>query len=142
MNLISGKMTWQTALGAVFLSGLFFLVLTLLGLRKRLVEAIPPSLISAIAVGIGLFITFMGLVKLGIIVDDRFTLVTAGPLNSTIMIGLVGLLVMIVFEMLKISGGLVAGILASTALAALFGKIDSFSDRQGFFDIIFRQVKD
>jgi len=122
--MLSGRMSWQTALGAVFLSGLFFLVLTLLGLRKRLVEAIPPSLISAIAVGIGLFITFMGLVKLGIIVDDRFTLVTAGPLNSTIVIGLVGLLVMIVFEMLKISGGLVAGILAATALAALFGKID------------------
>ncbi len=60
----SGKMDWQTALGVVFLSGLFFLILTLLGLRKRLVEAIPESLVSAIAVGIGLFITFLGLVKL------------------------------------------------------------------------------
>jgi len=75
--LLSGRMTWQTALGAVFLSGLFFLILTLLGLRKRLVEAIPPSLISAIAVGIGLFITFMGLVKLGIVVGDKYTLVKA-----------------------------------------------------------------
>ncbi|MBN2136586.1 MAG: NCS2 family permease [Sedimentisphaerales bacterium] len=122
--LLSGRMNWQTALGAVFLSGLFFLVLTLLGLRKRLVEAIPPSLISAIAVGIGLFITFMGLVKLGIVVGDEFTLVKAGPLNGTILIGLFGLLVMIVFEMLKTSGGLVAGILAATALAAAFGKVE------------------
>ena len=122
--LISGKMTWQTALGAVFVSGLVFLILTLLSLRKRLVEAIPASLISAIAVGIGLFITFMGLVKLGVVVGDEQTLVKAGPLSSTVLIGLFGLLVMIIFEMLKITGGLVAGILAATLLAALFGKIE------------------
>jgi len=122
--LISGKMTWQTALGAVFVSGAFFLVLTLLGLRKRLVEAIPPSLISAIAVGIGLFITFMGLVKLGVVVPDEHTLVAAGPLTGTLLIGLAGLLVMIAFEMLKITGGLLAGIVAATLLAALFGKVE------------------
>ena len=122
--LISGKMDWQTALGAVFLSGLFFLILTLLGLRKRLVEAIPESLISAIAVGLGLFITFMGLVKLGIVVGDEHTLVKAGPLNGNVLIGLFGLLVMIVLEKKKIKGGLVAGILAATVLAAIFGKIE------------------
>jgi len=122
--LLSGRMTWQTALGAVFLSGLFFLILTFLGLRRKLVEAIPPSLVSAIAVGIGLFITFMGLVNLGIVVGDEHTLVKAGPLNATILIGLFGLLVMIIFEMLKISGGLVAGILAATGVAALLGKVE------------------
>ena len=122
--LISGKMDWRTALGAVFISGLIFLILTLLGLRKRLVEAIPVSLVSGIAVGIGLFITFMGLVKLGIVVGDEHTLVKAGPLNGTVMIGLFGLLVMIIFEMKKIKGGLVAGILASTLLAAIFGMIE------------------
>ena len=122
--LISQKMDWRTALGAVFLSGLLFLILTLLGLRKRLVEAIPESLIAGIAVGIGLFITFMGLVKLGIVVGDPHTLVKAGPLNGTVMLGLFGLLVMIVFEMRKIKGGLVVGILASTLLAGLFGRIE------------------
>ncbi len=120
----SGKMDWQTALGVVFLSGLFFLILTLLGLRKRLVEAIPESLVSAIAVGIGLFITFMGLVKLGIVVSDEHTLVKAGPLNPSVLIGLLGLLVMIFCEMKKIKAGLVAGILASTLLAGLFGRIE------------------
>jgi AGZA family xanthine/uracil permease-like MFS transporter len=94
-----------------------------LGLRKRLVEAIPDSLISAIAVGIGLFITFMGLVNLGIVVGDEHTLVKAGPLNGTVLIGLFGLLVMIVLEKRKIKGGLVAGILAATVLAAIFGKV-------------------
>jgi len=120
----SGKMDWRTALGVVFLSGLFFLILTLLGLRKKLVEAIPESLVSGIAVGIGLFITFMGLVKLGIVVSDEHTLVKAGPLNRTVLIGLFGLLVMIFFEMKKIRGGLVAGIFASTLLAIVFGLIE------------------
>ncbi len=120
----SGKMDWQTALGAVFLSGLFFLILTLLGLRKRLVEAIPQSLISAIAVGIGLFITFMGLVKLGIVVSDEHTLVSAGPLNASVLIGLLGLLIMVFCEMKKIRGGLVIGILAATLLATVLGKIE------------------
>jgi len=120
---VSEKMDWQTALGVVFLSGLLFFVLTILGLRKRIVEAIPASLISAIAVGIGLFITFIGLTKLGIVVGDEHTLVKAGPLTPTILIGLFGLLVMLFFEMKKISGGLVIGILASTALAAVFKKI-------------------
>lgn len=120
----SGKMDWQTALGVVFISGFFFLILTMLGLRKRLVEAIPASLVSALAVGIGLFITFIGLVKLGLVVADDHTLVKAAPLSGVILIGLFGLLVMIVFEMRKMIGGLVVGILASTVLAALLGKID------------------
>jgi len=116
----SEKMGWQTALGVVFLSGLLFLALTVLGLRKRMVQAIPPSLISAIAVGIGLFITFIGLVKLGVVVGDPHTLVTAGPITATVLIGLFGLLVMVFFEMRRISGGLVVGILAATALAVFF----------------------
>ena len=118
----SRKMDWQTALGVVFISGMLFLVVTLLGLRKKIVEAIPPSLVSAIAVGIGLFITFIGLKNLGVVVQDPITFVSAGPLTITVLIGLVGLLIMIVFEMKKIAGGLVVGILASTILAVLFDK--------------------
>ena len=120
---LGDKIPWETALGVVFLSGLFFLLLTLLGLRKKLVEAIPRGLISAISVGIGLFITFIGLVKLGVIVNNEATLVSAGRLKPTIIIGLCGLLVMVFLEMKKISGSLLIGILFSTALAALFGYI-------------------
>jgi len=119
----SGKMSWQTALGAVFISGLLFLLLTLLGLRKKLVEAIPPSLVSAIAVGIGLFITFVGLKSLGIVVRDEITFVSAGPLTVPVLIGLFGLLVMIYLEIKKISGALLIGIFASTVLAAICGKV-------------------
>ena len=120
----SGKMNWQTALGVVFISGLLFLTLTLAGLRKKIVEAIPTSLVSAIAVGIGLFITFVGLKGRGIIVKDEITFVSAGPLRLTILIGLFGLLVMIYLEIKKIRGALLIGILASTILAAICKKIE------------------
>jgi AGZA family xanthine/uracil permease-like MFS transporter len=121
---VSGKMNWQTALGVVFVSGVLFLLLTLLGLRKRIVEAIPTSLVSAIAVGIGLFITFIGLKNLGIIVKNEITFVSAGPLMLTILIGLFGLLVMIYLEIRKVKGALLVGILTATILAAICKKIE------------------
>ena len=120
----SGKMDWQTALGVVFISGMLFLLLTVLGLRRRIVEAIPSSLVSAIAVGIGLFITFVGLKVLGIIVKDEITFVSAGPLTLTVLIGLFGLLVMIYLEIRKVTGALLIGIVASTILAAICKKIE------------------
>jgi AGZA family xanthine/uracil permease-like MFS transporter len=121
----SGKMNWQSALGAVFISGLVFLILSIFGLRKKIVKAIPESLISAIAVGIGLFITFIGLVKLGVVVSDEHTLVSAGALTPEVLTGLFGLLVMLYFDIKKVSGGLVLGILAATALAWILGKVQA-----------------
>ncbi len=120
----SGKMDWQTALGAVFISGVLFLILTVSGFRKRIVEAIPASLVCAIAVGIGLFITFVGLKSLGIIVKDEITFVSAGALTVPILIGLFGLLVMIYLEIRKVTGSLLFGIVASTILAAVCNKIE------------------
>lgn len=121
---INQKINWPTALGIVFLSGLLFLILTLIGLRKKLVEAIPPSLISAISVGIGLFITFIGLQNLGIVIKSPETLVQAASLNNTIMIGLAGLAVMIFLEMKKVKSSLLIGIIFSAILAIIFGKIE------------------
>jgi len=120
---LNDKVKWETALGVVFLSGLFFLLLTLLGLRKRLVEAIPPGLISAISVGIGLFITFIGLVNLGVVVRNEATIVSAGRLTPTVLIGLFGLLVMVFLEIKKVKGALLIGIISATILAAIFGYI-------------------
>jgi len=117
---VSEKMDWPTALGVVFIAGLFFLILTGLGLRRRIVEAIPISLVSAIGVGIGLFITFIGLRDLGLIVSDENTLVTAGPVTSTVLIGLLGLLVMVYLEIKKVTGSLLVGIVTATVLAIVF----------------------
>jgi len=133
---MGGKITWQTALGVVFLSGLLCFVLTLLGLRKRLVEAIPISLISAISVGIGLFITFIGLVNMGIIVKNESTLVSAGPLTWPIVIGLCGLLVMAFLEIKKVKGSLLIGIMFATALAVISGYVEKPEKLLSFsFDI-------
>ncbi|MHC4241822.1 MAG: NCS2 family permease [Planctomycetota bacterium] len=121
---LGDKVPWETALGVVFLSGLFFWILTLLGLRKKFVEAIPPSLVSAISVGIGLFITFIGLKNLGVIVQgSEATLVKAGQLKATVLIGMAGLVVMLFLEMMKIKGALLVGIIFSTVLAAIFGYV-------------------
>lgn len=117
---ITQKISWQTALGVVFLSGLFFMILTLIGLRRKLVEAIPHSLISAISVGIGLFITFIGLQNLGIVIDHPVTLVKAANINTAVMIGLAGLILMIYLEMRKFKGSLLIGIIFSTLLAICF----------------------
>src|SRR5271168_4136348 len=73
---------WETALGAVFLSGVAFLLLTLVGVRQLIMSAIPPELYSAVAVGIGLFIAFIGLRNSGLIVASPATLVTLGNLKA------------------------------------------------------------
>jgi AGZA family xanthine/uracil permease-like MFS transporter len=119
-----GQITWQTGLGVVFLSGLLGFILTLLGLRKYLVEAIPVSLVSAIAVGIGLFITFIGLVKMGVIVKNDVTLVAAGPVTPTVAMGLAGLLVMAFLEIRRVKGALLIGIAFATLLAVVFGYVE------------------
>jgi len=135
----AGKITWQTALGVVFLSGLLCFVLTLLGLRKRLVEAIPVSLVSAISVGIGLFITFIGLVNMGIIVKNEQTLVSAGPLTPKVLMGLAGLLVMAFLATKRVKGALLIGIIFTTAAAVIFGYVERPADWLSFsvdsFDI-------
>ncbi len=132
----AGEITWQTALGVVFLSGLLCFLLTLLGLRKRLVEAIPVSLVSAISVGIGLFITFIGLRNMGIVVKNEETLVSAGPLTWTVVIGLVGLLVMAFMEIKKVKGGLLIGIMVAAALAIVSGRVQKPTELVSFnFDI-------
>jgi AGZA family xanthine/uracil permease-like MFS transporter len=121
---VSEKMDWPTALGVVFIAGCFFLILTGLGLRRRIVEAIPTSLISAIGVGIGLFITFIGLQDLGLIVNNDATLVGAGPLSPNVLIGILGLLVMVYLEIKKVPGSLLVGIIVATITALIFGRIE------------------
>jgi adenine/guanine/hypoxanthine permease len=117
--------SWQTGLGAVFLSGLFFLILTLIGLRKKLVEAIPPGLIAAIAVGIGLFIALVGLNNLGLVLRDERTLFALGDITkTTVWIGLLGLAVMAVLGWLGVMGSLLIGILVATVVAAVLGYVD------------------
>jgi len=112
---------WQTALGVVFLSGLFFLVLTWLGVRERLARAIPLTLRLAASVGIGLFIAFIGLQNLGLVVKSDAVLVQLGAFDAPARLGLFGLFVVILLEAKRVRGAMLLGILGTAALGILLG---------------------
>jgi len=116
---------WQQALGVVFVSGVIFLILTFLGIREKIVKAIPPSLRIATSVGIGLFIAFIGMQGLGLIVRNDAVLVGLGTMNKTVLLGLVGLLLIVILEIKKVKGSILIGILA-TALAGMALKLSPF----------------
>ena len=95
---------WETALGAVFLSGVAFVILTVAGVRQMIVSAIPFELYAAVAVGIGLFIAFIGLRNSGIIVASPATLVTLGNLrNPDTALAIAGLLLIASLQAWKVS---------------------------------------
>src|SRR5581483_12005629 len=87
---------WQTALGAVFISGIVFLALTATGIRQAILRAIPHELYSAVAGGIGLFIAFIGFQHAGIVTGDPNTMVTIGNIRTpSAGLALFGLLLMV-----------------------------------------------
>ncbi|MBY0502591.1 MAG: NCS2 family permease [Bryobacteraceae bacterium] len=113
---------WQVALGAVFLSGVIFLLLTLSGIRRLIIEAIPASLYAAVAVGIGLFIAFIGLRNGGLVAAHPATFVTLGNLRApTTQLALAGLLIMAALFARRVRAAMLLGILATTILGGLFG---------------------
>lgn len=153
--------TWQTALGAVFVSGIIFFILSVTKIRETIVNAIPGSLKSAIAAGIGLFIAFIGLQGGGIVVNNDSTLVTLGDLTQpTALLTLIGLLITGVLMARNVRGSILIGMALSTLLAIptgllgapegivawpsfskwapVFGKLDILSALNlGFFTIVF-----
>jgi len=109
---------WQTALGAVFLSGCIFLALTAGGIRQMILHAIPHELYAAVASGIGLFIAFIGFRNSGLVIADPATLVGLGNIrNPTTCLALIGLILMVGLEVKKVRGSILIGVLTTTALA-------------------------
>jgi AGZA family xanthine/uracil permease-like MFS transporter len=114
--------TWQQALGAVFISGCIFLLLTVTGVRSWLVAGIPKSLRSAIAAGIGLFLAFIALKNSGIIVANPATFVGLGHLGSTgTLLAILGFFVIAALDALKVRGSILIGILVVTLLSMILG---------------------
>jgi len=113
------KVPWQQALGVVFVSGVIFLVLTFLGIRERIVKAIPISLRIATSVGIGLFIAFIGMQGLGLIVKNDAVLVGLGTINKTVLLGLFGFLLIAILEIRRVKGSILIGILVTAVLGML-----------------------
>lgn len=114
--------TWQQALGAVFISGCIFVLLTVTGVRSWLIAGIPHSLRSAIAAGIGLFLAIIALKSAGIVVANKATLIGLGDLKQTgPLLAIFGFFVIAVLDALKIRGSILIGILAVTILSWIFG---------------------
>jgi len=116
--------TWQQALGAVFISGLIFILLTATGARAWLVAGIPQSLRSAIAAGIGLFLGIIALSPsgAGIVVANPATIVGLGDLTSAPpLFAILGFLIIAALDALKVRGAILIGILAITVLSMLTG---------------------
>ncbi len=115
---------WQTALGAVFISGILFLALTGAGIRQMILRAIPHELYAAVASGIGLFIAFIGFQHAGLVVRDPNTLVSMGNIkNPTTALALFGLLLMVALEVKKVRGSILIGVLSVTGIAWALGLV-------------------
>ena len=116
---------WQTALGAVFLSGIIFLALTAVGIRQMILRAIPHQLYAAVAGGIGLFIAFIGFQHAGLVVRDPNTLVGMGNIrNPTAYLTLLGLILMVALEIRKVKGSILIGVLSITGIAWAFHMVN------------------
>lgn len=114
--------TWQVALGAVFLSGVLFIILTILPVREWVINAIPRSLKMAISAGIGLFLGIIALKNAGIVVAHPVTLVTLGALTApSVLLAVAGFIVMVALDAKRVPGAIIIAILATTLAGILLG---------------------
>lgn len=113
---------WQTALGAVFLSGILFLIISVLPIREWLINAIPLSLKMAISAGIGFFLAIIALQNAGVVVNSDATLVTLGDLTAIpTLLAMFGFVVMVALSYREVPGAVLIGILAVSLLGVPFG---------------------
>ncbi|RJP56950.1 MAG: NCS2 family permease [Ignavibacteriales bacterium] len=113
---------WEVALGAVFWSGIIFLFLSIFNVRTAVALAIPKQIRSAVAAGIGLFITFIGFENAKFIIDDPVTLVRFGGLNVVTISFLVGLIVTSFLVLKNVKGALILGIIFTTIISIPIGR--------------------
>lgn len=116
--------TWQFALTAVFVEGLIFILLSIFGVREAIIKSIPECLKKAVSVGIGLFITIIGLVNAGICSTGTGT--TIGFVNfnmehTTAIVAVLGLIVTIILYVMKVPGSILIGVAITTIIGIPFG---------------------
>ena len=117
-------LSWQVALGAVFISGICFLILTVTRLRQLIIDSVPMDMKYAIVVGIGMFIAFIGLKNCGIIVDNPATFVGLGDLSQPgAFLAVVGICIIGAMIARDMAGAIIVGILAVTLLGMVIGAV-------------------
>ena len=115
-------LSWQTALAAVFISGVIFFLLTVTKIRQLIIDAVPTDIKHAIVVGLGCFISFIGLKNAGLIVADPSTFVALGNLHKAEpLLAALGVLLISALMVRRIKGAMIIGILAVTILGLLLG---------------------
>lgn len=120
--IIGLKVPWQVGMSVIFVEGIVITILVLTGLREAVMHAIPLNLKRAIGVGIGLFITFIGLVDGKVVVANPATLVALGDFTKpAVWVTLVGLIAIMAFMAFKVKGDILWGILVATGAALLLG---------------------
>jgi len=113
---------WPAALGAVFISGCLFILVSLLGLRGMIVNGIPKSMRVAITVGLGMFLALIALKNAGIVVASEPTLVKAGDLHKPeAIMAIVGFFAIVALDRLRVKGAILIGIVLVTVLSFFFG---------------------
>ncbi|MBO7080547.1 MAG: NCS2 family permease [Neisseriaceae bacterium] len=113
---------WQVALAAVCVSGIVFVIFSLTGVRKAIIDGIPQSLKFAIVAGIGLFLTLIGMKSAGIVVDNPATLVALGDIKSpSVLLSLLGFFIIVALDHFRIRGAIIISILVLTVLSIIFG---------------------
>ena len=113
---------WQTALGVIFFSGVFFLILTVSRVREQIVNGIPDCLKHSTAGGIGMFIAFVGLRNANLVVANPATFVSLGTFrNHEAQLACVGLAIMLILMVRKITGAILIGVIATTLLGIFRG---------------------
>src|SRR5690625_4975192 len=121
---IQYEIPWETALAGVLVSGLIFMVLTISGLREKIINVIPANLKMAVGAGIGLFIAFIGFQNAGIIVGDEATLLALGDLTSPyVLLAVFGVFISVVLLSLNIRGGIFYGMIITSIAGIIFGLI-------------------
>jgi AGZA family xanthine/uracil permease-like MFS transporter len=119
---LTDKLPWQVALGTVFWSGIFFLLLSVFNIRSYIVKAIPKPLRFAIAAGIGLFITMIGFANAGFIVASPATMVSLGKLSAPTLTFIAGLAITVILLIRNVKGSILIGIVLTSLLAWPIGR--------------------
>ncbi|MEO6918153.1 MAG: NCS2 family permease [Collimonas sp.] len=114
--------SWEVALGAVFISGCLFIIVSLVGIRGMIVNGIPPTIRTAITAGIGMFLGFIALKSSGLVVANPATFVQIGDLHQIpVILSVFGFLLIVVLDHLKVKGAILIGILTVTVLSFVVG---------------------
>jgi AGZA family xanthine/uracil permease-like MFS transporter len=116
---INAKVPWETALGAVFISGIIFFILSVTPVRRIIVKAIPNALRYAVAAGIGIFLTFIGFRNAGFIVDNPATLVGFGGMSILTVIFVIGIILTAILVIFRVRGHLVISMIAISIVTLL-----------------------